>query len=60
MPGLALASRCHSLSLFGLLQVTAAKDTTVVVVHEVWIRVQVTNIRTQRAPRSQIKVREIL
>jgi hypothetical protein len=60
MPGSALASRCHSLSLFGLLQVTAAKDTTVVVVPEVGIRVQVTNIRTQRARRSQIKVREIL
>jgi hypothetical protein len=58
MPGSALASRCHSPSLFGLFQTTAAKDTTVVVVPEVRTRVPVTDIQTRKARRSESKGRE--
>lgn len=60
MPASALASRCHSLSLFGLLQATAAKETTLFVVPEVRIRVHVPDLLTEKARRSEIKVREIL
>jgi hypothetical protein len=57
MPGSASASRCRSLSLFGLLQVAAATDTTEVADPEVRIRVQVTDNQTQKR-RSELKVRK--
>ena len=59
MPGSALEFRCHSHSLFGLLRATAAKETTLFVVPEVRIRVQVTDVLTEKARRSEIKAREI-
>ncbi len=60
MPGSALESRCHFHSLFGLLQATAAKDTTAVAAQEVRIRAQVTDIQTLTARRSELGVPEIL
>src|ERR1700738_3968714 len=57
MPGSASASRCRSLSLFGLLQVTAATDTTEVADPEVRIRVQATDNQTQKR-RSELRVRK--
>jgi hypothetical protein len=48
MPGSASASRCRSLSLFGLLQVAAAKDPTAVVAHGAMIALQQSQSRLLR------------
>jgi hypothetical protein len=60
MPGSALEYRCHSHSLFGPLQVTAAKGITAVAVPGVRFRVQVTDIKTQTARRLELEVPESL
>jgi hypothetical protein len=57
MPGLALEFHCLSHFLFGLLQATAAKDTTAVAEPEVRIRVQATDNQTQKR-RSELGVRK--
>jgi hypothetical protein len=56
MPGSALEFRCHSHFLFGLLQATAAKDTTAVAEPEVRNRMQVTDNQTQKR---RLRVRKI-
>ena len=48
MPGSALAFRCPSHFLFGLLQAIAVKDVTVVAGPEVRIRVRVVNNQTPK------------
>jgi hypothetical protein len=48
MRGSALVFRCHSHFLFGLLQATAAKDTTAVAEHEVRVRIPVNQTAKRR------------